>query len=119
MIHLNFPFHFDSHGRTALSGDAAYIRQLLELLLFTSPGERLNRPDFGGGLRPLVFAPNSSELEAALQFALKGNLQRWLGDLIEVLKLNVQAEEATLTIDLSYATRRSGEERSERLVRRV
>ena len=51
MIHLAFPFHFDAHGRTAISDDAAYLRQLLELLLFTSPGERVNRPDFGGGLR--------------------------------------------------------------------
>ena len=120
MTHLDFPFRFDSRGQTATREDeAVYVRQLVELLLFTSPGERVNRPEFGGGVRPLVFAPNSPELEAALKFSLAANLQRWLGQLIVVAEVRVDVEESTLTILVRYSLRRTGEERLERLVRRV
>ena len=119
MIHLDFPFRFDGRGRTAVRDEASYVRQLVELLLFTSPGERVNRPDFGGGVRPLVFSPNRPELEAALKFSLQANLQRWLGQLIQVLDVVVEVRESTLNISLRYALRRTGEERSERLVRSV
>jgi phage baseplate assembly protein W len=119
MTHLDFPFHFDSHGQTATRDAAAYVRQLVELLLFTSPGERVNRPEFGGGVRPLVFAPNGPELEAALKFSLVANLQRWLGQLIVVNTVDVTAVDSTLTILVSYALRRNGEQRVERIVRSV
>ena len=57
---------------------------MIEQMLFTNPGERVNRPDFGSGLMQLVFAPNSPELAAALEFTLQAALDRWLGDVIEV-----------------------------------
>ena len=57
---------------------------MIELLLFTSPGERVNRPDFGSGLRNILFAPNSPELASALQFSIKASMNRWLGDLIDL-----------------------------------
>jgi phage baseplate assembly protein W len=119
MIHLDFPFRFDARGQTAARDEAGYVRRLVELLLFTSPGERVNRPEFGGGVRPLVFSPNGPALEAALKFSLQANLQRWLGQLILVQEVAVEAREATLTILVRYAVRRTGEERSERLVRSV
>ena len=60
-----FPYQFDARGRTAEADDERHIRDLIEQLLFTAPGERVNRPTFGSGLLQLVFAPNSPELAAA------------------------------------------------------
>ena len=90
---------------------------MIEQLLFTNPGERVNRPDFGSGLLQLVFAPNSPELAAALQFTLQAALQRWLGDVIEVGALTVSSEDATLRVDLSYTVRASGDTRSDSFTR--
>ena len=84
---------------------------------FTNPGERVNRPDFGSGLLQLVFAPNSPELAAALQFTVQAGLQQWLGDVIEVQTLEVTSEEATLRILIQYLVRRTGERRTETFVR--
>ncbi len=67
----------------------------------------MNRPDFGSGLLQLVFAPNSPELAAALEFTVRASLQRWLGDLLEVQSLEVAAEDGTLRVDLAYAVRRT------------
>jgi phage baseplate assembly protein W len=113
MIQIDFPFHFDGRGRTALAGDDDHIRDLIEQLLFTNPGERVNRPDFGSGLLQLVFAPNSPELAAALQFTVQAALQRWLGDLIEVQGLNVTSVDSTLQVTVEYTVRRTGETRVE------
>jgi len=108
-MNIAFPLHFDSRGHTAARGDDAHIRDMIELLLFTSPGERVNRPDFGTGLLQLVFAPNSPELAAALQFMIQAAIDRWLGDLIEVRALDVTSDEGRVTVDLSYAVRRTGD----------
>lgn len=119
MLHLDVPFRLDARGRTALADEPAHLRHLLELLLFTSPGERVNRPDFGGGLRPLVFDANSAELAAALRFNLQANLQRWLGDLLDVNDLAVENDDATLRVEIRYLVRRTGEVRSEQFRRTV
>lgn len=116
-MNIDYPFHFDPRGRTADTGDDDHVRDMIEQLLFTSPGERVNRPDFGSGLLQLVFAPNSPELAAALQFTLQAALQRWLGDVIEVGRLDVSSEDATLRVELSYTVRASGDTRSESFVR--
>ena len=60
-MNIDFPFHSDSRGRTATTDDDDHIRDMIEQFLFTNPGERVNRPDFGSGLLQLVFAPNSPE----------------------------------------------------------
>jgi phage baseplate assembly protein W len=78
-------------------------------LLFTNPGERANRPDFGCGLQQLVFAPNSPELAATLQFTAQAALQRELGDLIDVQALEVTSQEATLNVAIRYVVRRTGQ----------
>jgi phage baseplate assembly protein W len=116
-MNIDFPYHFDTRGRTATTDDADHIRDMIEQLLFTAPGERVNRPDFGSGVQQLVFAPNSPELAATLQFTMQAALDRFLGDLIEVRKLEVSSIDAALTIDLTYGIRRTGEERSETLIR--
>jgi len=116
-MNIDFPFHFDSRGRTASTDDDDHIRDMIEQLIFTSPGERVNRPDFGSGLMQMVFAPNSPELAAALQFTLQAALDRWLGDVIEVRGLNVESRDAALTVNLSYAVRRTGEIRQDTFTR--
>src|SRR6266481_1469905 len=116
-MNIDFPFHFDSRGRTAATDDDDHIRDMIEEFLFTNPGERVNRPDFGSGLRQLVFAPNSPELAAALQFTVRAALQQWLGDVVEVQFLDVSAVDSTLTVDLKYTIRRTHEERTEQFVR--
>lgn len=113
LTNLDFPFHFNALGRTAMAGTEKHIRNLIEQLLFTNPGERVNRPDFGSGLQQLIFAPNSPELATALQFTMKAALQRWLGDVIEVQALEVESRDATLRIVVQYDIRLTGEQRTE------
>jgi phage baseplate assembly protein W len=118
-MNIDFPFHFDSRGRTATVSDDEHIRDMVEQLLFTNPGERVNRPDFGSGVLQLVFAPNSPELAAALQFTIQAALQRWLGDLIELQVLEVSSEDAMLQIVVQYIVRRTGERRTMEFTRAV
>lgn len=114
MTHVDFPFRVDGRGRTGLTDDDDHIRDLVEQVLFTSPGERVNRPDFGSGLLQNVFAPNSPELAAALRFGIEAGLQRWLGEVIELDRLEVTADDARLIVDLRYRLRATGELREER-----
>ena len=119
MIHIDFPFRFDRRGGTALTDEDGHIRDMIEQFLFTSAGERVNRPDFGSGLLQLAFAPNSPELAGALKHTIQAGLQRWLGDLIEVRELEVTALDAVLRVELRYTVRRTGEVRSEAFEREV
>jgi len=112
-MNVDHPFHFDGHGCTARAGDPDHLRDLIEQLLLTSPGERVNRPDFGVGLMQLVFTPNSPELAAALQFTAKAAVERWLGDLIEVRALEVTSEDSSLLIEITYAVRATGAVRTD------
>ena len=118
-MNIDFPFHFDSRGHTATVGDDDHIRQMIEQLLFTNPGERVNRPDFGSGLLQLVFAPNSPELATALQFSVQATLQRWLGDLIELQSLTVTSQDSTLSIDVIYVVRRTNKPQAVQFTRTV
>jgi phage baseplate assembly protein W len=101
-MNVNFPYQFDGRGRTR-DPLADYVRQLVEQVLFTSPGERVNLPDFGSGLLQLTFAPNSLEMAAATQFTVHGALQKWLSAYIKVLSVVATAEESTLTVSVTYA----------------
>ena len=112
-MQIDYPFRFGARGRTATTDELDHVRDLVEQLLFTSPGERVNRPDFGSGVLQLVFAPNSPELAAALQFTMQAALQRWLGDLIQIDELEVRAEDSTLRVALDYTVLRTGERRVE------
>jgi Phage baseplate assembly protein W len=112
-MNIDFPFHVNGAGRTAETGDDDHIRDLIEQLLLTQRGERVNRPDFGSGLMQMVFAPNSPELATALQFSLQADIHRWLGDLIELKALEVNSVDSTLGITVQYQIRRTGETRIE------
>ncbi len=112
-MNIDFPFHFDGRGRAAETDDDNHIRDMIEQLLLTNPGERVNRPDFGSGLLQMVFAPNSPQVAAALQFTLQAALVRWLGDVIEVRALDVTSQESTLSVAVTYTVRRTGEQHTE------
>ena len=104
-MNIAFPYQFDARGRTAETDQNGHIRDLIEQVLFTAPGERVNRPDFGCGLLQLVFAPNSQELATASQFLIQGALQQQLGDIITLNNVLVSATESTLTVAVQYTVR--------------
>jgi phage baseplate assembly protein W len=106
-MNIDFPYHFDSRGRTAEVDGDAHIRDLIEQVLFTAPGERVNRPDFGSGLLQLVFAPNSDQLAATTQYLVQGSLQQYLGDLIQVDAVEVETEDSSLRVTVRYLVRRT------------
>ncbi|MEZ0449711.1 GPW/gp25 family protein [Cellulomonas sp. ICMP 17802] len=105
--HVGFPQRLDVHGGTALVDDEAYLRGLVEQVLFTRPGERVNRPDFGSGVGAMVFAPIDDEVARATQGLVHGALQRLLGDLIHVEQVEVSAEDSTLRVLVAYRPLRS------------
>lgn len=106
-MNVAFPFRFDSHGRTAGCDDERHVRDLIEQLLFTLPGERVNRPAFGSGLLQLVFAPNGDVLAAAVQLSVQGLLQQYLSGLVVVEAVDVAARDSTLTVTVRYLLRRT------------
>jgi phage baseplate assembly protein W len=106
-MNIDYPFAFDNRGHTAETSYEDHIRDMIEQVLFTAPGERVNRPTFGSGVMQLVFAPNSGELAAATQFLVQGALQQWLGDLIQVEAVEVQSEDAALQVEVQYLIRRT------------
>jgi phage baseplate assembly protein W len=105
--HLAFPVRTGPHGRTLLADEETYLRGLIEQVLFTRPGERVNRPDFGSGVASFVFAPLDDEMARASSGLVHGALQQYLGDLIHVDAVEVTAEESTLTVAVSYRPLRS------------
>ncbi len=108
-MNVDFQYHFDGRGRTAEATDDEHIVDMIEQLVLTAPGERVNRPSFGSGALQLVFAPNSDMLAAATQLSLQAALQEWLGDLIEVTEVVVENEDATLRLEIRFVVRRTGE----------
>jgi hypothetical protein len=111
VMNFAFPFGFDHNGRTATDDSTAHVRSMIEQILFTNPGERVNRPDFGSGLLGLVHSPNSEVMAAALQASVHGALQRWLGDVLDVHN--------KLLVNVVYALRRTGELMNESFERSV
>ena len=117
MTALDYPYRFDGKGRTASTSDEDHVRDLIEQVLFTAPGERVNRPTFGSGLMQLVFAPASEELATATQFLVHGSLQQWLADVIQVEDVAIEIDDAKLTATVVYRLLRTQERRTERFER--
>ena len=103
----DFPFRIDGRGRSARTSRDDHIRDLVEQVLFTTPGERVNRPTFGCGLLQLVFEPNSEPLALAVKATVQASLQQWLGDLIVVESVQVENEDSTLRVTIQYVIRRT------------
>ncbi len=105
MREVSYPFKVDKSGRTATAERDEHIRHMIEQVLFTAPGERVNRPDFGVNIRQFVFAGGSNDTSAAAQFLVQGELERWLGDIIDIESVNVENKEAALHITIRFSVR--------------
>lgn len=116
---LAFPYRVDGRGRSAQAERDAYLRGLIEQLLFTVPGERVNRPDFGCGLMQLVFAPNSPELAVTVQALVHASLQQWLGYLLQIDEVSASSEDASLSVLVRYTVLETQEAGSAAFTREV
>lgn len=103
-IEVGFPLAVNSYGRLADPEYEQHVEQMIELVLFTAPGERVNRPDFGCGLLQLLFGPDTEVVASATEYLVRGALQKWLGDVLTVRKVEVEAEarSGALRIHLAY-----------------
>jgi phage baseplate assembly protein W len=108
MTNVALPLQFDHRGRTSERDEDRYLRDLVEAVLFTAPGERVMRPDFGCGVEQLLFEPNSPELAGTVEMLVQGALTQWLGELVTVGGVRVEAEESVLRVSVSYAQRSGG-----------
>lgn len=107
-MQIDFPYHFDGRARTSETSEEDHIRDLIEQILFTNPGERVNRPDFGAGIYRLLFAPVSTEQVATTEFMIRGALQQHLGHRIAVQDIKAEAVDSAIHITISYQILRSG-----------
>ena len=110
---IRYPFAIDEGlGTLAEETDyAAHVEQMIKQVLFTNPGERVNRPDFGCGIKRMVFAPNSDESANLTKVIINQALDRWLGNLIEVIDVDASARNETLEIKIVYIIRARQERR--------
>ena len=110
---IHYPFAIDAGvGRLAEETDyAAHVEQMIKQVLFTNPGERINRPDFGCGLRRMVFAPNSEVTASLTQVMVFQALETWLGNLINVDEVRVKAVEEVLEVRIVYMLKARQERR--------
>ncbi|QPJ62399.1 MAG: GPW/gp25 family protein [Candidatus Nitronauta litoralis] len=109
----DFPFTIDERGRSASTNEDDHVRDLIFQVLFTSPGERVNRPEFGCGLKQLVFAPGSDALAAATEQLVHGSLIRWLDPVVAVEEVTVEIDDAELKVRVGYSRRDTGEKRED------
>jgi len=106
--YLAFPFGLTTGGAVSTTDLDGAIRSRIEQVLFTAPGERVMRPDFGAGLLTLVFEPNSTTLAATTQFLVQSGLQRHLADLIAVNAVTVENDDAALRVTVAYTVLEDG-----------
>jgi phage baseplate assembly protein W len=120
-MHIDYPFHVGPGGRTAGTSDDDYVRDLVEQVLFTSPGERVNRPTFGSGVLRLTFEPGGDELATATQFLVQSALQQWLADVVQVQAVDVAADDggAVLRVAVRYLPRTAAQATTAFFVRPV
>ena len=104
-----FPFQIDAASQqTAQAGYPAHVDQMVRQLLLTSPGERVNRPQFGCGLRSLVFAPDSDALAATVKLRVVQGLSQWLTGVVTVVDVAVggpgggASDPGTLQVTVTY-----------------
>lgn len=116
---IAYPFRVDGRGRAAQSDYEDHVREMIEQVLFTVPGERVNRPDFGCGLMQLVFAPNSDDLASSTQFLVQGSLQQWLGEHIQLEAVRVENVDSSLVVTVQYRLLKNQEPRTAQFTREV
>jgi uncharacterized protein len=115
---LDYPYGVSGTGAPNTTNAVDHMRDLILQVLFTNPGERVNLPEFGAGIQRLVFAPSSDTLRTSAQFLISSNLQRWLGDRIDVNQVTVSSEpgaEQTVTIEIVYTVKATQQRQSVRV----
>lgn len=105
---LDHPWSLDGRGRTRATDRDGHVRDLLEQVLLTSPGERVMRPELGSGLLAMTFEPGGPEVAAAAELLLRGSLERELATVLALEQLSVEAVDAALVVTVAYTVRRSG-----------
>jgi phage baseplate assembly protein W len=103
-----FPLRIDGRGRTSAASTERHVADLVEAVLFTAPGERVNRPDFGCGLRLLLFAPVDDAVAGAAEMQMRSGLQHWLGDVIELGDVTVELADTVVRATVQYRIRATG-----------
>jgi len=109
---LKFPLAISQRGVAAASPRTQQIREQLEQLLFTLPGERVTRPEFGCGVQRLVFTGAGEESAAAAEYIISTAIRTYLDDVMQLDALRVSVHESTLYIDILYTLRDTGAELS-------
>lgn len=117
MSFVSFPFQVDPSRNVAQSDDPDHVCQLIEELLLVSPGERVNRPDFGCPLIERVFGPETMEVAATTQTMVQTSLRQWLGGLIQVLGVDVAYQGEEMIVTVSYMDKASRKPQQVRVVR--
>ena len=117
MTEIAFPFHVGDRGRTAHAPESDHVRDLVEQLVFTAPGERVMRPTLGSGLMHLVHEPARGELAAATQMLVQGALQQWLGHVVAVQSVDVVSDGPQVRVTVRYSVRRTEEFRTDDFTR--
>jgi uncharacterized protein len=95
-----YPLRIDGGSQQAAQAPyAAHVEQMIEQILLTAPGERVDLPQFGCGLRRLVFAPLTSSLRASLQIQVTQALGRWLAGIIQVSSIDVETSATNAALE--------------------
>lgn len=110
-MQIAYPLQVSAYGRLASAEYEEHVVQMIEQFLFTMPGERVNRPDFGCGIMEMVFDPASEGMASATQFLIQSGLQQWLGDLIQVEAVQVAGRDGKLLIAVQYVLRETQQRR--------
>ncbi len=110
MVRRDYAFPFRIDGASRQGQQAAYalhVRQMIRQVLLTSPGERVNLPDFGCGLRQLIFAPHNEALDSSVKIIVLQALEKWLGTEVKVKEVRVggETDAGELRIDIDYVLR--------------
>jgi phage baseplate assembly protein W len=108
--YFNYPFKISGTGTISTADEDKHLKDLIEQVLFTDPGERVNLPEFGCGLKTFIFSPNDKILETTLQISITASLQKWLNHLIIVSDVVVEVAEEKLFVTIKYKKIRTGEE---------
>ena len=106
-MYFNFPFKIDENGRSSVIEEEQHIKNLIEQTLFTFPGERVNRPNFGSGLNQIIFEPNNDILATTIDTLIHSSLNLWLDHLIIVESVNVENKDSTLEVTVKYMIRKN------------
>lgn len=118
-MHVDFPLSINQQRRTATTDRAGHIRDLIEQVLFTAQGERVNRPEFGAGVERLIFAPNGDEVATATKTIVQGALQQWLAGIVVVERVETTSEDSRLEITVVYTDAETGERQEANFARNL